>query len=615
MATALLTACGGGGDTSSGSDTDSNATTTFATLVRVAAEPAGTQCPLAGVRVDSGKDIDSNGVLADTEVTATQYVCNGATGATGATGPTGPTGSTGNAGSNGLSALVRVQVEPAGSHCAQGGSAVQAGLDSNSNGVLDNSEVTSTSYVCSGPTGATGPTGSTGSTGSAGYDSLLLLTAEPAGANCTYGGQRAESGLDTNRNGVLDITEVTRTSFLCSAAPADTQWVNVTGGSVQAVSNTGYLANASTPVTITLPANPAIGDWIKVTGVGTGSWTVAQNAGQRISTRALPGGSNLSWTDKGLPQSWSAVAMSSDGTRQVAAAASGNLYVSTDGGASWILRRTGAPWTGVATSADGLKLAACANGGAIHLSTDGGISWTTDGSSRAWAAIASSADGNRLVAAAYLDGVYTSSDGGLTWTQHESGRAFRAVSSSADGRVLVAGTNGAELYVSNDFGATWTARASAQYWWGLASSADGTRLYATVDTGNIWTSTDFGVTWDRRDYARTWRGITTSQDGRFVVATTDSGLIYQSTDFGKTFDSSADVGAWTGVASSSDGQILLAGKFGADLYSGTRRAYTTLGVSGFLSGGRDDAIQLQYVGGGTFVPISFVSANLVFTVN
>ncbi|MBK3018684.1 hypothetical protein FKK32_29565, partial [Klebsiella pneumoniae] len=168
-ATALLTACGGGDDAGSGSDTDGSATITFATLVRVAAEPAGTQCPMAGVRVDSGKDSDSNGVLADSEVTATQYVCNGATGAT---------GSTGNAGSNGLSALVRVQVEPAGSHCALGGSAVQAGLDSNANGTLDNSEVASTSYVCSGPTGATGPAGHTGS---AGYDSLLLLSAEPAG--------------------------------------------------------------------------------------------------------------------------------------------------------------------------------------------------------------------------------------------------------------------------------------------------------------------------------------------------------------------------------------------------------------------------------------------------
>ncbi len=260
---ALLSGCGGGSD--SGTDTDSSGTTTFATLVRVASEPAGSHCTTAGVRIESGKDIDSNGVLADTEVTSTQYVCNGLTGATG---PSGSSGSTGNAGSNGLSALVRVQVEPAGSHCTEGGSAVLAGLDTNANGVLESGEVTSTSYVCSGPTGATGPTGSTGatgatgSTGSAGYNSLMALSAEASGANCTYGGQRVESGLDTNRDGVLNVTEVSSTTYLCSAAPADTQWVNVTSGTVQAVSNTGYLANASTPVTITLPAAPALGDCI-----------------------------------------------------------------------------------------------------------------------------------------------------------------------------------------------------------------------------------------------------------------------------------------------------------------------------------------------------------------
>ncbi|WAC73808.1 hypothetical protein OU995_03460 [Roseateles sp. SL47] len=584
-------------------------TVTYATLVRVAAEAVGSHCTAGGARIESGMDLDSNGVLADSEVTSTQYVCNGTQGSTGST------GADGSSGSNGLSTLVRVQAEAVGSNCAQGGSAVLAGLDTNANGVLDNSEVTSTSYVCSGATGATGPTGSTGSAGSDGYNSLVLLTTEAAGANCTYGGQRVQSGLDTNRNGVLDSGEVTTTTYLCSAAPADTQWVNVTGGSVQAASNTGYLANASTLVTITLPASPAIGDWIKITGVGTGGWTVAQNAGQRISTRGLPGGMALTWASESLPGSWSGVAMSSDATRQVAVSSAGNVYVSTDSGGSWILRKTGPALSAVASSSDGLKLAACSNGGPIYLSTDGGVNWVDDGSARAWAAIASSADGTRLVAAAYLDGIYTSSDSGASWTLRESSRPFRAVSSSSDGRVLVAGTNGDQLYVSTDYGVTWTARATNEYWWGVTSSADGTRLYASVDTGYIWTSTDYGTTWERQDSTRNWRGITTSQDGRYVVAVTDGSLIYQSTDFGSSWQPTADAGAWTTVASSSDGLTLLAGKVNVDLYGGVRRSYTTLGVTGYISGGQDDALQLQYVGGGTFIPISYVSANLTFTVN
>jgi hypothetical protein len=620
LGAALLTACGGGSDSS---DSGGNTATLFATLVRVAAEPAGSHCAAAGVRIDAGMDRDSNGTLADAEVTATQYVCNGAPGVNGSNGSNGSPGTNGSNGTNGangidgkngLSTLVRVQGEPAGSHCAQGGSAVQAGLDTNANGVLENSEVTSTSYVCNGATGATGATGSTGSAGTDGYSSLVLLSNEAAGANCAYGGQRVQSGLDTNRNGALDASEVTSTSYLCSAAPADTQWVRVTGPSAQMRVNTGYLVDAGSPVTLTLPTSPSIGDWVRVTGVSAAGWTLAQNAGQRISTRGLPGGMDIRWTPRSPSGNWTGVAMSSDGIRQVAAAASGNLYTSTDGGISWTLRASpGAVWSGVASSADGIKLVAVSNGGSIYLSADAGATWTSDASSRAWSGVASSADGTRLVAVEYLGRIWTSQDSGATWVARDSNRAWRAVSSSADGRVLVAGTNGAQLYVSTDYGVTWTARATAQFWWSTASSADGKRLYASVDTGAIWTSNDEGTTWESTSPNRTWRGLATSSDGRYVVAATDGGTLYESTDFGVTWRSTAESGAWPVVASSADGLSLLAAKSGATLFTGSRRVSTTPGITGSISGGQEDALQLQYVGGGLFLPISYVSSNLRFT--
>lgn len=40
--------------------------------------------------------------------------------------------------------------EPAGRNCARGGTRVDAGTDSNRNGVLDEQEVQNTRYVCSG---------------------------------------------------------------------------------------------------------------------------------------------------------------------------------------------------------------------------------------------------------------------------------------------------------------------------------------------------------------------------------------------------------------------------------------------------------------------------------
>jgi photosystem II stability/assembly factor-like uncharacterized protein len=604
-ATAVLSACGG----SSGDDFTpvANPTTVPAALVRVAAEPAGTHCAAGGTRVESGADANASGQLDDAEVSNTQYMCNGLNGGTGGTG------------ANGQSMLVRVRAEAAGANCAQGGSAVLAGLDTSGNGVLEAGEVSSVAYVCNGANGTDGTNGSNGSNGSngpagpAGLDALVAVVAEPAGASCAYGGQRVQSGQDANRNGVLDAGEVTSTAYVCSAAPADTRWVNVTGATVQTESNTGYLANSSSPVVLTLPASPAIGDWIKVTGVGSGGWTIAQNAGQRITTLGLPGGNTVGWAAQAQTGSWTSTAVSADGTRQVATSSSGELYTSVDTGAHWTLRLTGLAWSGVAMSSDGLRIVASTNGGALYMSTDGGANWSIDGSSRAWSAVASSADGMRLVATAYLGQIWTSSDGGASWTARNSNRAWRNVSSSADGRVLVAGTNGAQLYVSTDYGVTWTARASGQYWWASASSADGQRLYATVDTGAIWRSDDFGTTWEATSANRDWRGVASSSDGRYVVAATSGGALYESPDGGATWRATADAGAWTAVASSANGLTLLAGKSGAALYGGVRRSTTTPGVTGSLSGGQADALHLQYVGGGVFMPISYVSANLRFT--
>ena len=47
-------------------------------------------------------------------------------------------------------------------------------------------------------------------------------------------------------------------------------WVDVTGTVLQAVSNTGYLADNAAQVSITLPVTPAIGDIILVRGAGSG---------------------------------------------------------------------------------------------------------------------------------------------------------------------------------------------------------------------------------------------------------------------------------------------------------------------------------------------------------
>lgn len=67
---------------------------------------------------------------------------NGYNGSNGSDGMTGATGATG------LSSLIKVTNEPEGSNCNDGGIKVQTGIDSNSNNVLDTSEVATINYVC-----------------------------------------------------------------------------------------------------------------------------------------------------------------------------------------------------------------------------------------------------------------------------------------------------------------------------------------------------------------------------------------------------------------------------------------------------------------------------------
>ncbi len=60
--------------------------------------------------------------------------------------------------------------------------------------------------------------GKAGAPGANGHNTLVNVTLEPRGANCTLGGQRIDSGLDSNGNGVLDASEIQQTTYICETA-------------------------------------------------------------------------------------------------------------------------------------------------------------------------------------------------------------------------------------------------------------------------------------------------------------------------------------------------------------------------------------------------------------
>lgn len=76
--------------------------------------------------------------------------------------------------------------------------------------------------ACEGDDGTNGANGSNGADGTDGLNSLVATRDIPKGdAVCLGGGLALDSGLDTNRNDVLDTDEVTSTELLeCDATPA-----------------------------------------------------------------------------------------------------------------------------------------------------------------------------------------------------------------------------------------------------------------------------------------------------------------------------------------------------------------------------------------------------------
>ena len=71
-----------------------------------------------------------------------------------------------------------------------------------------------------GDSGAQGPTGATGPQGPAGESSLVVVSAEPRGANCALGGLRVDTGLDSNNDGALETAEIQHTAYVCSVGSA-----------------------------------------------------------------------------------------------------------------------------------------------------------------------------------------------------------------------------------------------------------------------------------------------------------------------------------------------------------------------------------------------------------
>jgi photosystem II stability/assembly factor-like uncharacterized protein len=124
------------------------------------------------------------------------------------------------------------------------------------------------------------------------------------------------------------------------------------------------------------------------------------------------------------------------------------LYVSSDYGATWILKMPEHNWSTVTVCGNGARQAAVVNGGQIYVSSDYGNTWTAKETDRDWRGIAGSADGKRLSAIVASESIFVSNDYGETWTQSGPVRWWGYIACSADGSYQLATIQNGQLWVS-----------------------------------------------------------------------------------------------------------------------------------------------------------------------
>ena len=284
-----------GTDGANGTD-GTNGTNGLNSLLVITPEmPNVATCEYGGSKVVSGVDNSDDGTLGAAEVASTQYVCNGAPGLPGANGTSGTNGTDGTNGVDGLNSLISITAEaPNIATCQFGGNKAVSGLDSNRNDTLDLAEITSTQYVCNGAPGAAGTPGTNG------LNSLIGITPEPAGANCTNGGIKTVSGLDANSDGTLDLAEISSTHYVCNGAMGPGGSGSPLSGTTASIGGAALANDACASGTAAVPGatTSMVAEASPVTYPGNGFvWYAYVSAANTVTVRVC----NLFGTNNAVP--------------------------------------------------------------------------------------------------------------------------------------------------------------------------------------------------------------------------------------------------------------------------------------------------------------------------
>jgi hypothetical protein len=165
--------------------------------------------------------------------------------------------------------------------CANGGTVLEFGTDSNGDLTLTGPEITGAIDVCDGANGVNGTNGN---------DILVVDTPEPPGANCVDGGTRIDYGIDSDSSGTLTAGEIQGTYYVCNG----TAGINGVDGNVW---TTGSGAPTGVANTGDLYLNTTNNDVYSFDGT---SWGLDANlsAAETTSTLVNNGDGTFTYTDE-----------------------------------------------------------------------------------------------------------------------------------------------------------------------------------------------------------------------------------------------------------------------------------------------------------------------------
>jgi len=283
----------------------------------------------------------------------------------------------------------------------------------------------------------------------------------------------------------------------------------------------------------------------------------------------------------------------------------GDVFKSTNGGASWSSSSSGLTgsymWSLAIDFSNPQTLYAGTNGGGAFKSTNGGASWSSSSSGLPTNSIvlclAIDPYSPQTLYAGFWGGVFKSNNGGVVWGDSSSGLPWMYVHCLAidrdNSQILYAGPYGGGVYKSTDGGASWTASSSGLtngvMWSLVINPSNPQTLYAGTD-GGAFTSTDGGASWTAFS-----TGLTDSRVRCLVIDPSNPQILYAGTYGG---------GMWKWNPSSASSLSLTSPKGGENwpLSSTQTITWTSTNLSGNL------AITLSRDGGSTYTETLAASA-------